>query len=194
MWLYGFELQECFATEDGIRGASLAVVLPQMHELGAKFDLQELMKEIEVSVAGAQPSIKFSGWFWPMVQNVWSSPDSSIALRQTLLVLIRTQFLTQPAVVRKVQKTILDIIEECPELTYDLLVSGGFDGEGFKSLEMRNLFNLKLTMDVRIGVRKQEPWIAHRSTVTKQIFEAFPVDIQGRYMTYRSMSSSFTLS
>ena len=91
MWLYGFELQECFAMEDGINGALLAVVLPQMYDLAAKYDMPELMKDIEVSIKERDPSTEYriKGWFWPMARILWSNPDSAVVLRKICLDLIR---------------------------------------------------------------------------------------------------------
>jgi len=143
MWLYGFDLKDCYMNGAKIykaaqRAPVRAVVLPQMYDLAAKYDLPELVEAItsfllQHHTSSCRSTPSFEIWHWPMAQYLWTNLDSATALRPILLEFYRSHVVQSSDDDHK--SRMAKHLRECPELALDLLLSGGLDGKGLKYLE-----------------------------------------------------------
>ena len=135
MWLYSFDLRDCYRENDVTNGRNrtLAVVIPEMHDLAAKYDLPDLTLEIEVSISDDLGSggVLFN-YFWPMARYLWSNPESAVRLRKIFLLRLRA-YTTSTKMMQS--DRVFAMIKTVPGVAYDLLVSGGLDGKGPKVVE-----------------------------------------------------------
>jgi len=139
MWLYGFDMVECYTNGDATlseserqRAPVRAVVLPQMYDLAKRYNLPELMKRIEgfLNTRTYPYDGSFEMWCWPMAQYLWTNLDSAARLRPILLDAYRKhsmQFSNEDNKSRMSRH-----LRDCPELAVELLMSGGLDGRGLK--------------------------------------------------------------